>query len=61
MEPLYEYEIECPYCGEVFSTAFEVEYGNNAFIEDCQVCCHPIQLHIFKDDDDSVSIGVGRS
>ena len=41
-----ETRIECPYCGEAFETAVDCTAGNQSYIEDCQVCCRPIELHI---------------
>lgn len=35
--------LSCPYCGETIAT--EVDGGNSQrFIEDCPVCCRPIEF-----------------
>ncbi len=39
-------EVQCPYCGETFTTFVDLSTGNSEYIEDCQVCCRPISLHI---------------
>ena len=36
--------IQCPYCGEQFETAVDLSAGAFSYIEDCQVCCQPIEL-----------------
>lgn len=36
--------VECPYCGESFVTFVDISQGNQRYIEDCQVCCRPIEL-----------------
>ncbi|MDT8403976.1 CPXCG motif-containing cysteine-rich protein [Sulfuriflexus sp.] len=36
--------ISCPYCGEVFETSADCSAGNQEYIEDCQVCCQPINI-----------------
>lgn len=36
--------IQCPYCGEQFATAVDLSAGSFGYIEDCQVCCQPIEL-----------------
>jgi len=36
--------VQCPYCGESFETAVDVSAGAFSYIEDCQVCCQPIEL-----------------
>ena len=37
-------DVDCPYCGERFSTAIDLSAGAFAYVEDCQVCCQPIEL-----------------
>jgi hypothetical protein len=36
--------IQCPYCGEQFETAVDLSAGSFSYVEDCQVCCQPIDL-----------------
>ena len=36
--------VQCPYCGESFETAVDWSAGSFRYIEDCQVCCQPIEL-----------------
>lgn len=36
--------VDCPWCGESFVTFFDISMGSQSYIEDCQVCCRPIQL-----------------
>jgi hypothetical protein len=38
--------IECPYCWEPFETQVDLTGGSTCYIEDCQVCCQPIELSI---------------
>jgi hypothetical protein len=38
--------IECPYCGEPFESTIEPEDGSQHYIEDCPVCCRPIEFHV---------------
>ncbi len=37
-------QVQCPWCGEVFTTFFDLSTGESNYIEDCQVCCRPIML-----------------
>jgi hypothetical protein len=37
-------EVQCPWCGEVFTTFVDASAGDQSYVEDCQVCCRPIQL-----------------
>ena len=47
MNELEESYIDCPYCGENFSTLIEVLDESQQYTEDCYVCCRPI---VFKVD-----------
>jgi len=49
--------IQCPYCGEQFETAVDLSAGSFSYVEDCQVCCQPIEL-TGEVDDSGALIGV---
>jgi hypothetical protein len=36
--------IQCPYCGEPFETQIDSSAGSASYIEDCHVCCRPIEI-----------------
>lgn len=36
--------VQCPYCGESFETAVDLSAGSFCYVEDCQVCCQPIEI-----------------
>ena len=36
--------VQCPYCGESFGTTVDLSAGSFRYVEDCQVCCQPIEL-----------------
>ena len=38
--------LECPYCGEYFEASADTSSGDQDYIEDCPVCCRPIELHL---------------
>jgi len=40
---------ECPYCGEPFELVVDDSAGNQDYIEDCPVCCRPIEVHLETD------------
>lgn len=44
-----EISITCPYCGEVFTTVVDYSAGSQTYIEDCYVCCRPIQFSVMVD------------
>ncbi|MEA2093502.1 MAG: CPXCG motif-containing cysteine-rich protein [Pseudomonadota bacterium] len=43
---LEQVNTECPYCGEAFETAVDCSGGSQCYIEDCPVCCRPIEFRI---------------
>lgn len=45
-----ELEIECPYCGERIMLLVDGSAGAQEYIEDCQVCCRPININVMVDD-----------
>jgi len=57
LEPVYEpgqdapagalgefVELQCPYCGEVYGSQVDLTDASRVYIEDCQVCCKPIEV-----------------
>ena len=44
MTLLVETEVTCPYCGEQYPSTIDTSQGDHATIEDCAVCCRPIEL-----------------
>lgn len=45
-----EYFFQCPYCWEEVSILVDVSVSNQSFIEDCEVCCNPIQFTVSVED-----------
>ena len=53
--------VECPYCAESYQTPIDLTTGSATFIEDCQVCCQPIELEARLGEDGAVeSLAVRR-
>jgi len=44
METAQEHEFECPYCGEEISMVLDTSVEGQQYVEDCQVCCNPIDI-----------------
>lgn len=38
--------VQCPYCGEAFETLLDLSAGSARYVEDCPVCCRPIELQL---------------
>jgi hypothetical protein len=43
--------VNCPYCGEAFETQADPSAGSCTYVEDCQVCCQPIEMELHVDQD----------
>jgi hypothetical protein len=38
--------VQCPYCGERLETRVDLTASEPSYIEDCEVCCRPIEFGI---------------
>lgn len=45
-----EHYFQCPYCWEEISMLLDLSVGEQTYIEDCEVCCNPIQVYYQADD-----------
>ncbi len=43
---MLEHHFQCPYCWQDISMLLDPSIGNQSYIEDCEVCCNPIQLRV---------------
>ena len=46
MEPVYFQQVQCPYCGESIDLEVDSSGGQQSYIEDCRVCCRPIEVRV---------------
>ena len=61
MDYVVEIEIECPYCGEVFPSTADTSQGSHNTIEDCVVCCRPINVEISCEAGEVFNISASRA
>ena len=52
--------VTCPFCGEPTEIAVDDEAGRQAFIQDCDVCCHPIQIRARVTPDGELTVEADR-
>lgn len=50
-----EHFFQCPYCWENISMLIDISQTNQSYIEDCEVCCNPIQLNISTENNEILS------
>jgi transposase-like protein len=43
--------IHCPYCGETYASVVDASAGSQRYVEDCAVCCRPIEITLQVGDD----------
>jgi hypothetical protein len=43
-------KVVCPYCSQTFYLFVDISAGDQEYIEDCQVCCQPIEFRIRIED-----------
>lgn len=41
--------LTCPYCGEPIELIVDASAGSAAYVEDCPVCCSPMQVRVEVD------------
>lgn len=39
-------KVQCPYCGETIEVLIDTSIPEQQYIEDCQVCCRPINFDV---------------
>ena len=57
---IYERKLACPFCGERISVVVDTSAGSQSYIEDCQVCCQPMQVRVDVDNGKLQSVVADR-
>ncbi len=39
-----EYEFSCPHCWQPNTILLDLSVGGQSFIQDCEVCCNPLEI-----------------
>lgn len=50
-----EHFFECPYCGAEISMLLDLSAGSQRYVEDCEVCCRPLEIAYTAEDGELVS------
>ena len=55
-------EVVCPYCGEIIAIAVDEGGGpTQRYVEDCSVCCRPIEIAIDEQEDGEFGVVATRA
>lgn len=47
-----EHFFTCPYCWQEISFVLDLSAGEQSYVEDCEVCCRPIEIRYSVDEDE---------
>ena len=61
IEPVEIVSVRCPYCGERLESRVDLTTDEPAYVEDCEVCCRPIEFAVEREQDGALrALGVRR-
>ena len=60
MNALEDKYISCPYCGETIHILIDCSIPSQHYIEDCQVCCQPINFSVSVSHDGEIELVVAH-
>lgn len=55
-----EYDFMCPYCWQPITMLLDLSAGSQHYVEDCEICCNPIEIDYGVDRDGFISHFEGR-
>jgi transcription elongation factor Elf1 len=55
---MIEYDFDCPHCWEQQLKLIDSSINNQIFIEDCEVCCNPLEFSIVIENNELISFSV---
>lgn len=58
---LVDRRIHCPYCAEPLEIVLDLSAGGQSYVEDCQICCQPMQVTFETDQGALVALSVDRA
>lgn len=58
---LDEQRTSCPWCGEPIELLIDTSAGAQAYIEDCEICCRPLQVEFTTEDGELGELRVDRA
>lgn len=56
-----EVSVECPYCGEGITIVVDTSVDEQEYVEDCSVCCRPIEFAVKCTDGEVEEVSAEKS
>ncbi|MGV8946056.1 MAG: CPXCG motif-containing cysteine-rich protein [Lutibacter sp.] len=56
-----EHFFQCPYCWEEISILLDPSVANQTYIEDCEVCCNPLEFTVKFEDEQLINFTVQQA
>jgi hypothetical protein len=51
-----ETKVQCPYCWERFILLVDGSVDQQEYVEDCEICCRPIDFIVTIDEQEQISV-----
>jgi transcription elongation factor Elf1 len=62
MDPsLVNKPVRCPWCGERIDVVLDLSAGGQSYVEDCAVCCQPLDISFEVSDGELSYVQVDRA
>ena len=55
-----EHFFQCPFCWEQISMLFDTSINSQKYIEDCEVCCNPLEINCSFMNDTLINLEVEK-
>ena len=56
-----EHFFQCPHCWGNISMLFDASVSNQLYIEDCEICCNPIEINPVFDNAELIRLNINRT
>ncbi len=53
---LVDVRVQCPYCWENFTLLVDASIADQEYVEDCEICCRPIDFSINVNEQGEASV-----
>lgn len=58
---MYEHFFQCPFCWETISVLLDSSIAHQKYIEDCEICCNPLEIEVTFEDGELTSFIAGST